>query len=84
MNTVTNTLIPVLDVEPRGLSGLIFSKRACCAAWLRKGGGEREEGGMEKDHNYCFKEAAVYTRMHTSPKFKGGSLKEGRSYLKAW
>ena len=30
-NTVTNTLIPVLDVEPRGLSDLKSSKRACCA-----------------------------------------------------
>ena len=41
-NTVTNTLIPVLDVEPRGLSDLISSKRAYCAVWLREGGmGER-------------------------------------------
>lgn len=30
-NTVTNTLIPVLDVEPRGPSDLKSSKRACCA-----------------------------------------------------
>lgn len=42
-NTVTNTLIPVLDVEPRGPSGLISSKRACCAVRSRQG--ERREGG---------------------------------------
>lgn len=41
-NTVTNTLIPVLDVEPRGPSGLISSRRACCAVWPKQG--ERREG----------------------------------------
>lgn len=46
--TVTNTLIPVLDVEPRGLSDLISSRRACCAVWLREGGmGERGEEWRE-------------------------------------
>lgn len=49
-NTVTNTLIPVLDVEPRGLSDLISSKRAYCAVWLREGGmGER--GGRDGERS---------------------------------
>lgn len=47
-NTVTNTLIPVLDVEPRGLSDLISSKRACCAVWLREGGGKEKGKGWRE------------------------------------
>ena len=31
---------------------------------------------MERDHNYYLSEAAVHTRMGSSPKFKGGSRKE--------
>lgn len=76
-NTVTNTLIPVLDVEPRGLSDLISSKRACCAVWLREGGREKEGEGMERDHNYGLSEAAIHTRMWSPPRFKEGSLGEG-------
>lgn len=47
-NTVTNILIPVLDVEPRGPSGLISSKRACCAVWSREGERGEAEGRNEE------------------------------------
>lgn len=38
-----------------------------------KEGWEREEG-MERNHNYCIREAAVHTGMCSLPKFKGGRI----------
>jgi hypothetical protein len=78
-NTVTNTLIPVLDVEPRGPSGLISSKRACCAVWSRQGERGEVEGRneeLETDNNHHSMEIGAHTQMWCSPVFKGGSLIE--------